>query len=226
MLTLRSLWSSEPQVFWTQWRGHNFWTIGGSLSKTTVSYTLVFSVVIGLDSWSFLNETLSMKETWSLGCQSYEYTTVSKSTTSTRLLMGWMTSAPLCFAGQLVILRVPLMKSFWTSIMRAAETGRTIYKIKNKNRTKRVKILPFWSNCSNRKRTPPYRCSHRYFGQIFQKCLTKRPIPLCRFHLCCSGKARNKEFGILQDSTYHRCNQMFTPVLVTTKYWRRLTRDP
>ena len=44
--------------------------------------------------------------------------------------MSWLfTSAPSCLAGQLVIAKDPLIKSFCTSITKKAETGRTIFLI-------------------------------------------------------------------------------------------------
>ena len=42
-----------------------------------------------------------------------------------------LTSSPLWRAGQLLIAKLPEMKSFWTSTMINAETGRTTFKLKS-----------------------------------------------------------------------------------------------
>ena len=61
-----------------------------------------------------LRSTLERKETWSLGCQSREYTMLSKflDASSRKLLMGRMSFRPSCFAGATRRARVPVRKSF------------------------------------------------------------------------------------------------------------------
>lgn len=71
-LTFRSLCSSEPHESCTQWRGHNFCFMGGGPENTTVSYTWALSASSGLVECSARFLMLSMKETWSAGCQSSE----------------------------------------------------------------------------------------------------------------------------------------------------------
>ena len=43
------------------------------------------------------------------------------------LILSFLTSSPFCPAGQLMMARLPLMKSFWTSTMMNADCGRTIW---------------------------------------------------------------------------------------------------
>ena len=56
------------------------------------------------------------------------------------LILSFLTSSPFCPAGQLMMARLPLMKSFWTSTMMNADCGRTIWKIY-------IEILVFTSFC-------------------------------------------------------------------------------
>lgn len=124
-LTLKSLCNSAPQLFWVQWSGHMTCFNSTGLVKLTRSNKFSFSTFTDGCTDAEWRLIFDRYEQWSAGCQSYVYARTSKKPSWINWFIRGTISSASSLAGHLSSLRVPLMKSFCTSMMTSALTGET-----------------------------------------------------------------------------------------------------